>query len=240
MGKVGSTSLWHALEDADQTVYFLHIMDPQKAARSAQLSMSLFGHKRAYHLVRAEVVNRRIVQPGKPARFIALTRDPIARNLSAFFQTYIVQTMHLEPTPPLSEICARFLESFDHDRPITFFDIEYKGMLGVDVFQEPFDPERGYVELSNGPTRALVMRLESGRSVIEEATARFLDLPGLSLPNKNVSREKPLGDLYKRFISEIKLPAEYIDRLIESRYTRHFYSEAERIRMAEHWTRHPR
>lgn len=240
MAKVGSTSLWHAMEDAGQIVYFVHSMESSHSDWLASEAMDLMGHKRAYHLVRGDVIYKRIVLPGRPARYISLTRDPVARNLSSFFQIYVEQPKAFGPTPPLERIFELFFDRFRHNRPIEFFDSEYKGMLGIDVYAKPFDPAKGFVEIAKGPARVLILRLESGPSVIEKATAQFLGIPGLTLPHKNESRQKPLGGLYQRFVSEIKLPDEYVERLINAKYTRHFYSDQERERMADRWLRHPR
>ncbi len=85
---------------------------------------------------------------------ITLIRDPIARNVSAFFQAFPVhypEVMKRYSSGVVSlqdrveEMIRLFLDDFDkHDVPIEWFGRHMQPVFEIDVYGEKFDPERGY------------------------------------------------------------------------------------------------
>ncbi len=64
----------------------------------------------------------------------------------------------------------------------------------------------------------------------------LVDLP-FTLASANVGDAKEYGPGYAEFRSNARLPADFLDRKLSSRYALHFYSEAERADIRDRWSR---
>lgn len=182
---------------------------------------------------------------------VTLVRDPVRRNVSAFFQ-------NLEPmfdfwpgeelkTRSADEVAARLVELFldsyvagnspvEHDGdPLTWFDLELKPVFGVDVFARPFPVAQGY-EIYSGPnSRLLLVRLEDLDRVAGRAFAEFLGVDVSNVVQRNEASDKVYADVYRRFTKLLKMPRPYLDRMYSSRYSRHFYTPAELAAFRSRW-----
>jgi len=110
---------------------------------------------------------------------------------------------------------------------LTWFDRELKSVFGVDVYAIPFDPAKGYEIYESEKARVLLVRLEDLRSRAPVAFGDFLGLGDFRLADTNVAEAKGYADVYRRFVASVRLPHDYIERMYDSRYARHFYSEDE-------------
>lgn len=115
---------------------------------------------------------------------LSLVRDPIGRNVSAFFQNLHLVWVHQLPLAA-REICARILRKKagdiageDEIREVAkalaalfhqqyfqqfldrWFEDEMRGVFGIDVFSEPFSSERGYQIYQKDRVRLLLLRIE--------------------------------------------------------------------------------
>ena len=93
-------------------------------------------------------------------KIISLVRDPVARNISAFFHDF--EDWAGKPLEQISggieQIKRIFLEQFDHDYTLRWFD-RLEDTLGVNVYNHPF-PREGYNIVRKGKMSILIMRLE--------------------------------------------------------------------------------
>ena len=181
---------------------------------------------------------------------VTLVRDPVARNLSAFFM--VLRWFELRLTPDeqtsgnlsaarLDELRSLFLERFDehgwegHDRADEWLTGEFAPALGLDVYDMPFDPERGWAMLENDRFRVVVLRLESFQDASPDAFRQLLGLERVPLEDRNRSSNSSYGAAYRDFQARIALLPGYLARMYESRYARHFYSEEEREAFRRRW-----
>ena len=130
-----------------------------------------------------------------------------------------------------------FFDRLNHDSPLVFFDRELKGVFGVDVFASEFPKSKGYKIYEDEKADVLVIRLESINDCAEEAFKDFLDINNFTLVNTNIGREKIYASIYKEFKETINLPVSYLDKFYNSKYMRHFYSEAEIEKFRAKWYR---
>ena len=82
----------------------------------------------------------------------------------------------------------------------------------------------------------LLMRLELDDVDKECAIADFLGEPSFSMQSANVGESRDYADGYRRFKREARLPPDYVERKLASRYAQHFYSAEERREIARRWT----
>jgi hypothetical protein len=175
-------------------------------------------------------------------KFISLVRDPIARNVSEFF--YSVDTTKVEPYLPnfyellesrsihMPDLIEAFLLSFhpeseDFNLPLIWFDDEFKKFLNVDVYSLEFPKTQGYQIIKNGSSDILILKLESLMDCYQQAFSEFLNLDDFRLITANVAGQKKYYPVYKGFIKEVNLPENYINKMYESKYVKHFYTQKE-------------
>lgn len=187
--------------------------------------------RKIHLLYREKVHNERIyklcVQGKRKAKFISLVRDPIAANLSMFFQLFeeYAGTPYLPGRFSTREIIDIFLEKYNHSRPLTWFDAEMKTSLEIDVYKWPFPKDRGYLSVSKGDIDLLLLQSELEDSAKEVAISEFVGLEGFRMIQSNLGREKNYGDEYRLMKTRIRFPNPLLDEIYGSKYARHFYTE---------------
>jgi len=179
-------------------------------------------------------------------KVITLVRDPVARNLSSFFEV-LDPEMHygLEANlqakgheAVVQELCTLFLNAYpDHELPLTFFDTEFKRALGLDVFAIPFSTAKGYQIYKGAPADTLLLRAENLVQSAREAFAEFLGIPEFELTNANLSEEKGYARIYRSVLNTIVLPDAYLQKMYNSQYATHFYSRDEIAAFQAKWRR---
>lgn len=245
MAKVGSRTVYRSLRSLDlpRPVLHVHVLNELDALeeRVRQLYPDPVG-------TLAEIENgrrlrRRILRSrGRTWHVITLVRDPVRRDVSAFFHNLT------EIIPDVYERCARdeialadirdaFLDRYDHDAPLSWFESQLEPVFGIDVFAVPFDTEAGYATYETPTARLLLIRLEDLETHGKAAISEFLGLDEFELVSTNLARDKPYSDLYAAFERSVTLPASYLARMYGSRLARHFYSDSEIEAFKEQWTK---
>jgi hypothetical protein len=157
-----------------------------------------------------QVLRTRLARDGaaSPLPIVTLVRDPIARNVSSFFGR---GGHRLAATD--EELVALFVERFDHDAVLRWFDDDFGPTLGVDVYSTPFPSERGYRIYDAPGARVLVVRTENLRAGGANALQELVGAEVRPLAEANVGAERAGGDVYRRFVATARLPASYVDRM---------------------------
>ncbi|MCH8514225.1 MAG: putative capsular polysaccharide synthesis family protein [Kiritimatiellae bacterium] len=171
-----------------------------------------------------------------PLHIISLARNPIDRNVSAFFQNFEHYTGQKprEWRGSMRDLLDCFLEVFPHHIPLIWFDHSLKQNFGVDVYARPLKKE-GWSVHETKDVRALVMRVEIPDEEKTRAVRSFLELDEFSVARNNKSGKKDYGSLYAKFKKEVKLPRDYVLRMLDSKYFRHFYDSKEAARTLQRW-----
>ena len=82
--------------------------------------------------------------------------------------------------------------------------------------------------------RCLVIRMED-LAKSESVIADFLSLPSFSLMPTNRAEKKAYSSAYSNFKEKVAIPEEYINKMYNSKYTRHFYSDSEITKFKQKW-----
>jgi hypothetical protein len=178
-----------------------------------------------------------VVKPERNIKIITLVREPIGRNISAFFQGLDkwarVENAHLNV--PIETLAETFHRDYPHTRPLTWFDDELKAVTGIDVYAHPFPKADGHQRLRQGRFDVLIMRHDLPDPVKAKCMSEFLDIPGIEIVRDNESENKAYADCYRAFQAAVRLPPEYIEEMLGSKYARHFYPEDEIERLRGKW-----
>jgi hypothetical protein len=245
MGKVGSSTVVSGLEKLGYDVYQVHVLTREWIGRvEAQYKKASKDHGRGIldeHLLASMYLRRRLDREprllGRKTPVITLVRDPVARNISSFFQAFEIyfseesarfNREHARYEDRLGALIDLFLDRFEeHDTPLIWYDTHFKPVFGIDVYASPFPVDRGYEIYRGDDADALLIRLEDLRTSAAPAFRSFLGVDGFELHDVNIGADKRYSTAYGEFRKQIRLPAHYLDRMYGSRYARHFYSAQE-------------
>jgi hypothetical protein len=257
MGKVGSKSVRDSLRalGIERRVFHVHFLSPERVREMEKSRRVYLGTRKVHllqHVWQYMYINEQLRRDSSAERWkvITLTREPVGRNLSTFFENLDVERLDgdafrlqsdyygfdvVVDSSDLTEISRLFFERLRHESPLVFFDDELKRNLDLDVYATRFDPDKGY-EIYQAPMAdVLLMRLESLNHCAPRAFREFLGLEDFRLINTNVGSEKPYAPLYEKAKKEMLFPRSYLDRMYDSKYARHFYSAEELIGFRKRW-----
>lgn len=169
---------------------------------------------------------RWVIEGANPIRIISLTREPIGRNVSLFFQNFEKYTgvPYHKANYSLEELREFFLEKFPTRRPGHWFDNHIKNNFGIDVYVNPF-PECGYATYNHKNIRLLIIRSELNDNEKVKVIRDFLGLNEFQLINRNIGAQKAYASAYEDFKRKVKLPLYYVDEMCKSKYFNHFYDQ---------------
>ena len=238
MGKVASTAIAETIETAtDRPVYHLHFLSRDGINFAATTYRDNWGvGGLPWHVFEATHVRRQLQRRGK-WDVITVVRDPVAKNISGFFQIAKLQ-YHLDPaTMTVDELRKHYLETYDeHDRPLNWIDHEIDAVFGADVYAQPFPTEVGWQLVEEERARVAIIRYEDLAQAASPAIKELLGLEVGQLVAANKTTNKAYGANQAALTESLVLPPAYLDMMYESKYATHFYSAEERATMRARWT----
>lgn len=237
MGKVGSRSIVDSLERhySDGPIFHVHALR-RESLDTARQRFEEAKKPLPDHLRHSEEVLA-LLDRGAQFKVITLTREPISRNISAFFQRLSDEGRSpTAPTPALvSELIEEFQSSQRHGVATGWFDNQFHAGLGIDVYEHPFSFQTEFQTYETTNVSALLLRTEAADSLKAEQIGAFLETDGFALRRSNDSSTKGYAATYAAFKEAIVLEARYVNRMLNSRYSQHFYSEKERRKVRHFW-----
>ncbi len=254
MGKVGSSSVNATLtaELTDFQVFQVHVLTSEwrnrleeqyREASKAQGRVIIDRHVNASRYLAARWARR---TAGEKWHVVSLVRDPVARNISTFFQAfpvYFAQDAEDASDGAISrydsdELLDKFMNEFGayrHSVPTVWFQTHMQPMFGIDVYARDFDHERKYTIYENDCCRLLLLRAEDVDTTLIDAVEAFTGVRPEQLIRANDASDKTYADVYKQFKSRFTPPAEYLDQLYDSEFAKHFYTAEELAGFRERW-----
>jgi hypothetical protein len=202
---------------------------------------------------------RHIFAKRRPVKIITLVRNPLENMISIFSRKSlgVVLNVPLETIAAGEELTAEklaheFLEVHcgqkRHHQEVFWFDNEIKKVLGIDVYQYPFNHEDGFCRINQPPFDLLILRTEVPADRKERLIADFIGSPTFKLISSEEATEggaegtvglpaerSRYGSLYKDLKKCIRMPRAQWEALAESDYMRHFCSPAEIAATAERY-----
>jgi len=168
----------------------------------------------------------------KYAGVITPVRDPIARNVSYFFEIHGNDILPASPTN--EQIHDMLFEKVNFDDPLTWFDQVYKPFTGIDVYKHKFNRTRGWSILDK---KFLIIQTEK---LSEQLPTAFEGLFGLhpgSIHRARTTESRAYGELYTRFVEWVQFPADLVDHLLGSKYSTFFYTKKQLEGMRKRWVK---
>lgn len=260
MGKVGSKSVQAGLEalNLSRPIYHAHFLSRERTAQT-EIQRRKFFRTENYSYLRRPWLNQFLLdsfertEDDRKWKLITLTREPVGRNISAFFENLDVTPLATEGEFEISSdyygidstvvsvhepqvLADLFFERATHDSPLMFFDREIRDIFGIDVLEEGFSREKGYQVYGSERVDILVLKLESLAECAEEAFHEFLGIDGFQIINRNIGAKKVYAPLYDAFKKHAVIDMAYADKLYNSRFMHTFYGADEIEKARSRWS----
>ena len=250
MGKVGSISLKHAIQRYKQDKYLLFVHDHRVFIRDYFLIGQRNNRLKIFIVLWCAKL-------GFPIKIVTLIREPIARNVSAFFYFHYASFLPFLHKKPLEEIVELFLTD---SRPsylrapqafpvqsrmaeclftLNWFDQFFRPVTGIDVYKKPFPIDRKWQVYKKGGLKVLLYRNDLELSQQTELISRFLGIELDEIKRENLTKDHSYAEIYHRFCESVKLPESYIRRVHDSKFARHFWHPEELEAAADKWRAAP-
>lgn len=241
MGKVASKTIDATLSNVTAVqVFHVHLADPQNIQRRWDLQERHLGRTNALvNWNRSQAIYKYVLNSSREVKIITLIREPIGRNISAYYQGLdsLTGIKRAHERAPMSTLISTFLTEYPHRNALTWFDDEFRTTTGIDVYAQPFPRETGYQRIKQGHFDVLIMRHDLDDQLKATCIRELLDLPQLDIVQDNRADDKEYRDSYRAFQKAIHLSKEYIEEMLGSKYSLHFFSDTERQRLRDKWLR---
>ena len=245
MGKVGSSSVVASLQTLGVKTPTFHVHTLVEAhRRQAETRLNLSPRlyfKRSKNALISRYLEKEINRSkgqeigsfNKKWKVITLVRDPMAQNISSFFQVidlYITDFFkrYESKTLQVKDLTELFLEQYSPDCIFNnWFDLEMKSVFGIDVYANKFPKSKGYEIYRGKWADLLLLRLENLSQCASEAFNEYLGIENFRLINKNIAHDKKYNLAYKEFKNTVELPDAHIDSIYKLKQVQHFYTDEE-------------
>lgn len=226
MGKVGSSTVVNSMRNIDISVIQAHYLTFNRRGSYFVLpERGFLGSIRDFYKTLTVKLKNKIwlkATKNKKIRVITLVREPVARNISAFFeQKHYITDKELN----VKELTELFWKYANHQAPLIWFDKEIKNLFGIDVYNYKLTDEK-FIKIEDRNIELLVLRLEDlneSRKIISD----FLGRKDFEIVRANISERKEYADKYTKFKNEIEIPNDYLNKMYNTKYMRHFYTKEE-------------
>jgi len=244
MGKVGSTTVFLSLKKhlSLTPVFHLHFLSDRSLKEQEEYYRSVGKDpQKIRHLRHSNLLKNKLDRSAKrQCKIITLVRDPIAREISMFFQKKDKNFPDGIDTKTIIEILQNQFKSFDESKDLAcnWFDEEIKANFNIDVYKFEFDKQKGYQIIRTENAEVLTIRLENLNQCFQTALSEFLisDRP-IEMISENTSKEKDYKKQYREVINKITIPEEICRTIYSSRHMKHFYSEDKIEEFILKWTK---
>lgn len=191
-------------------------------------------------------------------KIITGVRDAVAQNLSLIyqfpwfhcmvlgdegydaqkvFQYYIMDSIIHEKSRRESGTYGFELE---HRTPYliqSWYDDTLKPEFGIDLYEYPFDKEKGYSIYHVGKYEILVYQIEK-MDLLYDVIRNFIGIETLKFEKTNDGKLKWYKDYYLNFLEKVVFEKEYIEKTYTGKMMKHFYSDEDIAKFKSKWESH--
>lgn len=114
------------------------------------------------------------------------------------------------------------------------FDEAVKNFFHIDVYNYPFDCEKGYTIIKQENIELFIFQLEK-LSRLGNVLRDFLNIKDFVLRSDNVASEKWYNKYYQEAKKNLKIDRDLFNEVYSNKFMRHFYSEKQIDKFREKW-----
>jgi len=232
MGKVASTAISQAIIAAGLPCTDVHTLN------RAQLMRRVFGtvargHIPQRHLRDALWSQRKLTRQKHRYLYISLVRDPIARNLSAYFENRHFLSAHDRQITDPHQVLAHFHATYTHRQPLTWFAREFETQLGIDVYAQAFPQQQKFSY--DAATNTVIFRTDcpdaTKSAVLSQLLAR-----DITVGRSNLGTQSDYHALYAQVQATASFDPTFVQQTYDTRFARHFWTAPERAAFVASWS----
>ena len=193
-------------------------------------------------------------QISKGIKIVTGVREPLARDYSAFWEPFTRDLPYIMPilNKDFQRMYENYIEllskGYEYTRlylkesmpfvwrdEFQWFHEEIKKHVGIDIYQHPFDKEKGYQIIRQGNIQIFIYKTEKLDNVMP-MLSKFLGKNICSDGDSNRAENKSYHLAYKEFRENIKLPHSYVEHYYKKNpYMDHFYTKEEQSLYLSKW-----
>jgi len=226
MGKVGSSSI---VKSINKPVIQLHSLLPESPSKYffCHNRFEMLGFIVNNYMWKKTVEKTLSYMNSSKERIQVIVgiRNPITRNISAYFQGVKGNPDFYSEFNTLDYKSDYFMVT-NHGASIFWVEHEFEKNIGVDLYAYPNHKERGYIMISSGKYDIFVYKLEC-LNKLEQPLTVFLKDNDFKLKYNNVTEIVIEKGHYSEFKKSIKFPKDYLNYILNSKYCKHFYTQEE-------------
>ncbi|MFT6947649.1 MAG: hypothetical protein ACJARP_002076 [Vicingaceae bacterium] len=228
MAKVGSLSIYSSIKKQTSIPCFhLHSLNLEEIKNSNQICFNSGMYPDSRNL--APFVVTQIIAPKKACKIISLFRDPVERNISAFFDAFelYVGVAIDKYTGSIDELIACYRKKLPHNYSILWFEKQFKRDLAINVFDFDFNKEAGFQLYKKDNYEILIINSRVDDALKRDLIAEFISEKSFVLNNVNVTSKSNGNELYQRFKNAIRFNQSELDAMLNAPYSQHFFTKKE-------------
>jgi len=215
-GKVGSSSIYDSLVKQECNCLHSHNL-----CRNEKDKLLQKWQERCREAVRNNGV-----------KIITLVREPVGRFTSMVMESFKEWTVNFEAKTIKEIMQDELIVSTEECH--SWFNNQIEQLTGINIFDYPFDKEKGYVIIKKDNIEILLMTLEKLNS--NEATiGEFVGLKDFKLTNANVAADKVCDYVYQDIKKEFRVSEKMLDEVYETFRMEHFYSDKDIAEYKKKW-----
>ena len=115
-------------------------------------------------------------------------------------------------------------------------DDEVYKYLGINIYEYPFDKEKGYLIIEKGNIKLLILKLEKLNECVQ-VIRQFTGAGNFELAKENSSNDYWYKPIYDNFKKDFIPNREYLNKLYKSKFMQYFYSDSEIEAFYKKWLR---
>ncbi|MDG1790595.1 MAG: putative capsular polysaccharide synthesis family protein [Flavobacteriaceae bacterium] len=237
MAKVGSLSVYFSLKKklSKNAIFHVHSLNEIEVKKGIQLCFQ----NKVYPGSKTPVflINKKIINQKRPFKIVCLFRDPLERNISAFFDAFKLYTgkESSDYKGSLKKLKEYYDEKLNHEFPLNWFDNQFFDATNINIYDHKFDKQQGYSILKTNAIELLLINSNVSDSIKEVLIKDFCNLKSFKLKNRNLSSSKEYALLNSNFKKQTKFSKEYLDLLYHSKYASHFFTDSYIEKQIEKW-----
>lgn len=168
-------------------------------------------------------------------KIISAIRNPLDWNVSQFWQLF--EYMYIDhPVDNFNKLHEFHWNNQWIYQELNWFEREMKGVLGIDVFDFPFDKEKGFTIIKKGNIELLLMTTEK-LSGLSGVIGEFMGISNFKLTDVNVGQQKDYRFAYEEYKKKIRIPNSIYEEFVNAgnRYLWHFYTDEDMKSFYQKW-----
>jgi hypothetical protein len=248
IGKVGSTTVYETIEKAikNHPVYHIHSLDPKKINKRYNQINLYEDYRKDYgwETVKQIFISKYLINQldkilkKKNLKIITIVRDPIAREISSFFEA---NRLRLElKSMKIEDLIEIFWKQKNlTNRQGNWLNNELNNYLGIDVYSIDFPKDKGHKIVRDNDKRIeiLLLKLERFEKDLRNSLIEFFGLDEIIIKTRRRTQNTNYFDTYNLFKNSIIFPTEFLEEIYGQPWIRHFYTEEEIEKFKIKWSR---